>query len=156
LRRTYPLREYNRRARSGKNNAAAKQQPFDPDLKREPHGRLDRVGYPLSLKHAMRNQLAGSQSRLQIADCRLGGRPPSVLDIDDGLLGPVGEPGENHGEGPTCVLDSPLHHGPIGGELNRVIAIGRVCALIWNVIAMCFHISQSFPPPLSGAPWAHR
>jgi len=57
----------------------------------------------------MGNQFAGSQSGQQIADCRLGGHPSSVLDVDDSLLVPVGDPGERHPERPMCVVDSLLH-----------------------------------------------
>jgi hypothetical protein len=67
------------------------------------------VGYALALKHAMSSQFAGSQGRQQIADCCLGGRPSSVLDIGDILLGAVGNPGERHPERPVRVNDSLSH-----------------------------------------------
>jgi hypothetical protein len=57
----------------------------------------------------MSNQFAGSQSGQQIADCRLGGRPSSVLDVEDSLLGPVSDPGEGHPKRPVTVSDSLLH-----------------------------------------------
>jgi predicted nucleic acid-binding protein len=38
----------------------------------------------------------------------------SVLDVDDGLLGPVGDPGEHHAERPVRVSDASMprisHH----------------------------------------------
>ena len=93
---------------------ADKHHRFNNDFKNRPYGRLDWVGYLLALKHTMSNQFARSQGRQQIADCRLGGRPPCVaLDVDDGLLGPTGDPGEGHRERPVCVIDSLLHrNGP--------------------------------------------
>jgi hypothetical protein len=88
---------------------AEKHHRLNDDLKGGPYGRLDWVGYPLALKHTMRNQFAGSQSRQQIADCRLGGRPSSVPDLDDSLLGSVGDPGERHPKRPVRVIDSLSH-----------------------------------------------
>jgi hypothetical protein len=88
---------------------ASKYHRFNDDLKGGPYGRLDWVGYALALKHAMSNQFAGSQGRKQIVDRCLGGRPSSVLDIDDILLAAVGDPGERQPERPVRVNDSLLH-----------------------------------------------
>ncbi len=82
---------------------AEKHHRLNDDLKSGPYDCLDWV------KDTMRNQFAGSQSRQQIADCRLGGRPSSVLDVEDSLLGPEGDPGEGHPERPVRVIDSLLH-----------------------------------------------
>ena len=49
---------------SRKKHVASKYHPFSDDLKGGPYGRLDWMGYPLALKHAIGNQFAGSQSRL--------------------------------------------------------------------------------------------
>ena len=80
------MRNHNRCARAWKKNVTGKLLPFNDDLKSRPYGRLDCVRYPLSFKHTMSNQFARSQSREQIADCRLGRRPSSVLEFDDILL----------------------------------------------------------------------
>jgi hypothetical protein len=98
---------------------AEKHHRLNDDLKGGPYGRLDWVGYPLARKHTMRNQFAGSQSRQQIADCRLGGRPSSVLDLDDSLLDSVGDPGERHPKRPVRVIDSLSHRNGLSKAGSR-------------------------------------
>ena len=108
---------------------------FNDDLKIGPYSRLDWVGDPFALKQSMGNQFAGSQSREEIADCRLRGRPSRVFDVDDSLLGPIGDPGERHHERPMCIIDSLLHRNspfcasfrrPDSGETRRAaISVSR-------------------------------
>jgi hypothetical protein len=132
LRTAHPSRDNDGGPRRRKKRIASVYHRFNDDLKTGPHGCLDWVGYALAFKHAMSSQFARSQGRQQIADCGRGERPSSVLDIDDVLLGAVGNPGKRHRERPMRVSDSLWHRkglsmpAPDSGSTYRVAAHNRI------------------------------